>query len=249
MLSQVDRPFVISGFYTGVDSARYRIFQLHQSYLRVSGGDPVYVYCTGGELPQHQRVQGLHYMTSSLPASNPISSLAEMARCAAELAASCDRAWFVSTHADIWGSSTDWALQLILTGLAAAPDCDVIGFRYGQRGMVARLFAARPHVALRLFDPDHATRYFETAGAAQIHDVSNGARSAAPLYEAYLLDQVHTLGLGSKLLLMPSRPVLKKATQGSRARTFVPADPLFTHDHAHDYGLIRRRWRPHPAPT
>lgn len=245
MLPQVDRPLVMSGFYTGVDAGRYRIFQLHQSYLRVSGGDPVFVYCTGGELAEDQRVSGLRYVQSSLSDSNAVSTLVEMARCAAELADKCGRSWIVTTQADIWGPSRDWARNLILAGLAARPGCDVIGFQYGEQGMVARLFAARPDAARRIFERDHAERYSAGVRAASGPD---GPARTLHLYENFLLEHIRALGLGTKLVLMPSRAVLKKATRGSRAQTFVPVDPLLTHDHAHDFALIRKRWRPHAVP-
>lgn len=228
-------PLLISGFYTGVGPGRYRIFDLHQSYLRVSGGSPRYVYCTGPPLPDRYRKPGIRYLDAKLAKPAPVPTMVAMARTAARMARAQQRSWFVSTHADIWGPRRGWARRLITLGLEENPRAELITFAYGERGYMARLFAARPAFAELLFDEQHAARY----------EASRAVRGGSVLYETYLRDCVIALGATAQVAVLESRTIRKKGRRGSRSRTMAPAHPGLAHDHSHVYDAIRASWQPH----
>lgn len=228
-------PLVISGFYTGVDRGRYRIFDLHQSYLCVSGASPRYVYCTGAALGDEHRVTGIRYLHAALADPEPVRTLCAMAQAGANLARAEGTPWFVSTHSDIWGPARDWARRLVTTGLRLNPRAQMIAVAYAAGAYGARLFAIRPGFAEALFDDEHAPGY---AMACAQH-------GAAVLYERYLRDRVHALGETARVALLPGRSIRKKARHGSAARTIVPAHPRLFHDHSHVYEAIKDKWYRH----
>lgn len=230
-----DLPIVLSGFYTGVTTSRHRIFELHQSYLRVSGAGTCYVYCTGPRLADRYRLTMLHYLDRDTHSVGPVSTLSAMAREGAQLAEDQGLGWVILTHGDIWGPKPGWASSLIALGLAQRPDAAMIGFPYGPDGYVGRLLALRPAAAVELFDADHAARY----------DAACAYRARPPVYEQYLFDRTRELNLSRYAAILPAASVRKKATWGSRSRTAVPAHPLLRHDHSHIYDYIRHKWYHH----
>lgn len=225
----------MSGFYTGVDRGRYRIFDLHQSYLRISGGSPRYVYCTGAKLGDEHRVSGIRYLHETLADPEPVRTLCAMAQAGASLARDERRPWFVSTHSDIWGPTPDWARRLIAMGLELNARAEMITVAYGPEAYGARLFAIRPGFAEALFDGGHAPGYGEACAA----------RGGSVLYERYLRDRVHALGESGRVALLPGRNIRKKARHGSFGRTIVPAHPRLFHDHSHIYEAIKHKWYLH----
>src|SRR5262245_14714635 len=119
-------PLLVSGFYTGVDDDRHRIFRLHQSYAAISGAAARFVYCTGAMLAEEHRIADVTYIQSSLAQPSPVRTLVAMARESAYLAMRTGQAWFVATHGDVWGAHAGWAPRIITLGLSDNPDAELI---------------------------------------------------------------------------------------------------------------------------